>query len=156
MKPTPPPPARKRTGPPNVHPTEEPVTKTFSILPSDLRTLTALGNGNRSAGLRAVLNRSNDLTPNKPMKTEPLPKIRCGEYINPQYGRTGRCSLDDWQCTECRLKETEQKLSLLTDAAKEAADHERAFWDSREQNDEYREPTWLAELEAAVKAVERE
>lgn len=47
---------RKRTGPPNVHPTEEPVTKTFSILPSDLKTLEAIGNGNRSAGLRTVLN----------------------------------------------------------------------------------------------------
>ncbi len=54
MKPTPTPP-RKRTGPPGIHPTEEPTTKTFSVLPSDLRTLTDLGDGNRSAGLRAVL-----------------------------------------------------------------------------------------------------
>ena len=88
------------------------------------------------------------------MNNTTLPKIRCGEYINPQYGRSGRCSLDDWQCTACQLEESRQKLSHLFDAAKEAAEHERAFWDAREQDDEYQEPTWLAELEAAVKAVE--
>lgn len=62
MKPTPP---RKRTGPPNIHPTEEPFTKTVSILPSDLKALESIGHGNRSAGLRTVLNfyRSHNPTP---------------------------------------------------------------------------------------------
>lgn len=61
----PPPPARKRTGPPNVHPTEEPTTKTFSVLPSDLLFLAARGKGNRSLGLRDVLDfyRSHNPTP---------------------------------------------------------------------------------------------
>lgn len=55
MKPTPTPP-RKRTGPPNVDPTQDTVGKIFSILPSDLKALESIGNGNRSAGLRTVLN----------------------------------------------------------------------------------------------------
>lgn len=55
MKPKDPPP-RKRTGPPNVDPTQDTIGKTFSILPSALKALESIGNGNRSAGLRAVLN----------------------------------------------------------------------------------------------------
>lgn len=64
MKPTPTPP-RKRTGPPGISLTEETITKTFSILPSDLKALESIGNGNRSAGLRTVLNfyRSHNPTP---------------------------------------------------------------------------------------------
>lgn len=45
-------------------------------------------------------------------------------------------------------------IRRLIEAAREAAETERAFWDAREQDETYCEPTWLAELEAALEEVD--
>lgn len=39
----------------------------------------------------------------------------------------------------------------LVEAAREATQHERAFWDKRDQDAYYHEPSWLAVLEEALK-----
>ena len=81
------------------------------------------------------------------------PKIespRCGGWIEPQFGRTRRCSTDDDQCTHCRLRESEMRLELLLDAVQEAIDHEGDFYERTEEP----EPSWLGNLRAATDAVQ--
>lgn len=50
-------------------------------------------------------------------------------------------------------KQEREAYLRLIEASREAAEHERAFWDAREQEEDYLEPTWLAELEDALKGV---
>lgn len=78
----------------------------------------------------------------------------CGEYSTQQFGRTRKCEANDWQCVMCKLEDANQQLRLLAQAAHEACEHERAFWDAREQTESYREPAWLAELESAIAKAE--
>ena len=62
------------------------------------------------------------------------------------------CRLTKGTVQECKIALLWQAAPQLLEWAKEACESERAFYD---KDDDRTEPSWLAELEAAVKAAEK-